>query len=116
MKGFGILFWFLMVIVAAASSVYLGGFGSTSSTTSTHGPTSITKKLVVKHAMASPIKSRKLKEEMAPSTGRVNLNDYGLIDPVPSSIASIRPGPIQHGTPLMPYIPRSTPPPPTDRD
>jgi hypothetical protein len=42
--------------------------------------------------------------------GKVNLDDYRPIDPVPSSKASIRPGPIQHGTPLMPYIPRPSPP------
>jgi hypothetical protein len=45
--------------------------------------------------------------------GNVNLDDYHPIDPVPSSKASIRPGPIQHGTPLMPYIPRPSPPTPT---
>lgn len=45
--------------------------------------------------------------------GNVNLDDYHPIDPVPSSKASIRPGPIQHGTPLMPYIPRPSPPTPS---
>lgn len=44
-------------------------------------------------------------------SGHVNLEDYRPIDPVPSSKASIRPGPIQHGTPLMPYIPKPSPPP-----
>lgn len=38
-------------------------------------------------------------------------DDYGPIDPVPSSKASVRPGPIQHGTPLMPYLPNPSPPP-----
>lgn len=42
--------------------------------------------------------------------GDVNLEDYHPIDPVPSSKASFKPGPIEHGTPLMPYIPRPTPP------
>ncbi|XP_073051553.1 uncharacterized protein [Primulina eburnea] len=111
MKGFGFLFLFLMVIGTAAC-VYLGYSSNGSTSSSTRGMASITNK----PAMASTVKSRKLKEEMAPSTGRVSLNDYGLIDPVPSSIASIRPGPIQHGTPLMPYIPRSSPPPPTRRN
>lgn len=63
--------------------------------------------------------SRKLKENgyanpnsnTGSGTGTVNLEDYHPIDPVPSSKASIRPGPIQHGTPLMPYIPKSAPPP-----
>lgn len=43
--------------------------------------------------------------------GNASLEDYRPIDPVPSSKASVRPGPIQHGTPLMPYIPWSAPPP-----
>lgn len=42
--------------------------------------------------------------------GNVNLDDYHPIDPVPSSKTSIKPGPIQHGTPLNPYIPRPSPP------
>ncbi|KAI3958954.1 hypothetical protein MKX01_023630 [Papaver californicum] len=36
----------------------------------------------------------------------VNLEDYSPIDPVPTSKAAIKSGPIQHGTPLMPYIPK----------
>ncbi|KAF8410201.1 hypothetical protein HHK36_002723 [Tetracentron sinense] len=40
----------------------------------------------------------------------MNLEDYHLIDPVPSSKASIKSGPIEHGTPLMPYIPKLAPP------
>ncbi|KAL3514388.1 hypothetical protein ACH5RR_027105 [Cinchona calisaya] len=61
------------------------------------------------------IKNRKLKEYAAiadkDESGHAELEDYRPIDPVPSSKASIRPGPIQHGTPLMPYIPKSSPPP-----
>ncbi|GAB2269628.1 hypothetical protein Dimus_004553 [Dionaea muscipula] len=37
------------------------------------------------------------------------IEDYRPIDPVPSSKA-VRPGPIQHATPLMPYIPKPSPP------
>ncbi|XAR48412.1 hypothetical protein NMG60_11031232 [Bertholletia excelsa] len=62
-------------------------------------------------------RSRKLKEQYGyslniyhSSGGRLNLEDYNPIDPVPSSKASIRPGPIEHGTPLMPYIPKPSPP------
>lgn len=40
------------------------------------------------------------------SNGHLNLEDYGPNDPAPSSKASIRPGPIQHGTPYIPYIPK----------
>nr|GMD96381.1 Unconventional myosin-VIIb like [Ipomoea batatas] len=43
--------------------------------------------------------------------GKAYTDDYGPIDPVPNSKASVRPGPIQHGTPLMPYIPIPSPPP-----
>ncbi|XP_057503915.1 uncharacterized protein LOC130787547 [Actinidia eriantha] len=61
-------------------------------------------------------RSRKLKEISHTSStdksdaGSVNLEDYDPIDPVPSSKTSIRPGPIQHGTPLMPFIPKPSPP------
>ncbi|GAB4852304.1 hypothetical protein Ancab_016496 [Ancistrocladus abbreviatus] len=41
--------------------------------------------------------------------GDLELEDYRAIDPVPISKA-VRPGPIQHGTPLMPYIPKPSPP------
>lgn len=44
------------------------------------------------------------------------LEDYRPVDPSPSSKASIRPGPIQHGTPLMPYIPKPSPPPGHPKD
>lgn len=61
--------------------------------------------------------SRKLKENgYNPSTskkrhvGQVNLDDYHPMNPVPSSKASIHPGPIEHGSPLIPYIPKPSPP------
>ncbi|KAK3029808.1 hypothetical protein RJ639_038250, partial [Escallonia herrerae] len=68
--------------------------------------------------MTLPTTSRKLKENSHKGIsdksggGNINLEDYLSIDPVPSSKASIRPGPIQHGTPLMPYIPKPSPPSP----
>ncbi|KAL4604209.1 hypothetical protein ACB092_10G176600 [Castanea dentata] len=64
--------------------------------------------------------SRRLKEsgynfgtDKKSQVGNVNLDDYHPIDPVPSSKTSIRPGPIQHGTPIIPYIPRPSPPAPS---
>ncbi|GAV70487.1 hypothetical protein CFOL_v3_13985 [Cephalotus follicularis] len=42
--------------------------------------------------------------------GDVSVDDYHPIDPVPSSKASIKTGPIEHGRPLIPYIPRPSPP------
>ncbi|KAM7514405.1 hypothetical protein LguiA_003988 [Lonicera macranthoides] len=62
--------------------------------------------------------NRKLKEKIDTQSSdkseadNINLEDYRPIDPVPSSKASIRPGPIQHGTPLMPFIPKPSPSPP----
>ncbi|KAL8141101.1 hypothetical protein V2J09_007122 [Rumex salicifolius] len=41
--------------------------------------------------------------------GAVNLDDYRPVDPSPSSKA-VKPGPIPHATPLIPYIPRLSPP------
>ncbi|KAL8244320.1 hypothetical protein R6Q59_010578 [Mikania micrantha] len=38
-------------------------------------------------------------------TSNIDLLDYHQTDPVPSSKASIRHGPIQHDVPLLPYIP-----------
>lgn len=43
------------------------------------------------------------------------VEDYPHFDPTPNSKASIKNGPIEHGTPLMPYIPRPTPPAATPR-
>ncbi|KAK8552021.1 hypothetical protein V6N13_120453 [Hibiscus sabdariffa] len=58
--------------------------------------------------------SRKLKGiGHSPSDGKqrnVDMDDYHPIDPVPSSKASIKPGPIEHGSPLNPYIPKPPPP------
>ncbi|XVF39825.1 hypothetical protein PTKIN_Ptkin01aG0063300 [Pterospermum kingtungense] len=53
--------------------------------------------------------SRKLKGS-GYNPGNVDLEDYHPIDPVPSSKASIKPGPIEHGSPLNPFIPKPSPP------
>ena len=45
--------------------------------------------------------------------GNINLDDYHPIDPAPTTKTSIRPGPIEHGTPVNPYIPRPSPPTPS---
>ncbi|XP_022937047.1 uncharacterized protein LOC111443464 [Cucurbita moschata] len=42
--------------------------------------------------------------------GDLKLDDYPTIDPVPSSKTSVKPGPIEHGAPLLPHMP--IPPPP----
>ncbi|KAI7753699.1 hypothetical protein M8C21_025503 [Ambrosia artemisiifolia] len=43
------------------------------------------------------------------NASNIDLLDYRPIDPVPSSKASIRHGPIQHDVPLVPYIPKPPP-------
>ncbi|TQE03268.1 hypothetical protein C1H46_011080 [Malus baccata] len=61
--------------------------------------------------------NRKLKEngytprtQKKGSAGNVHLDDYRPIDPSPSSKASIKHGPIEHGAPIIPYIPKPSPP------
>ncbi|KAL0314786.1 UNVERIFIED_CONTAM: hypothetical protein Sangu_2323000 [Sesamum angustifolium] len=109
MKGFGFLS--LLLLIGTADFVYLS-CSSKGSISPNPGMVS-----TGKIAAASTVKSRRLKEKIDPPSsnrddaGLVTLEDYRPIDPVPNSKASIRPGPIQHGTPLMPYIPRPSPPP-----
>ncbi|VVB12897.1 unnamed protein product [Arabis nemorensis] len=49
------------------------------------------------------------------SETKLGLEDYNFpVDPSPTTKASIKPGPIEHGSPLNPYIPKppsSSPPP-----
>ncbi|GMI82692.1 hypothetical protein HRI_001938500 [Hibiscus trionum] len=54
--------------------------------------------------------SRRLKGIGGGPSNVVDMEDYHPIDPVPSSKASIKPGPIEHGSPLIPYIPKPSPP------
>ena len=44
--------------------------------------------------------------------GLVHLTDYYSVDPPPRSPtkASLLPGPIEHGSPVNPYIPKPSPP------
>ncbi|KAK2452620.1 hypothetical protein QL285_000396 [Trifolium repens] len=64
--------------------------------------------------------TRKLKEnihtiksnEKINKGNQVTLDDYNPINPSPStSKHNVHPGPIQHGAPLMPFIPKPPPPP-----
>ncbi|KAL3840476.1 hypothetical protein ACJIZ3_025067 [Penstemon smallii] len=108
MKAFGFLF--LLLLIGTTAFLYLS-CSTKGSTASNSGS---------RNAMILTVKSRKLKDNIdSPSPdededddiGQVNLEDYRPFDPVPSSTASIRPGPIEHGTPLMPFIPKPSPPP-----
>uniref|UniRef100_A0A5B6YVJ8 Uncharacterized protein n=1 Tax=Davidia involucrata TaxID=16924 RepID=A0A5B6YVJ8_DAVIN len=102
MKAFG--FWVLLSVVGTAL-LFLSFSFVPDMTFTRHG-----------NGMTMTATSRKLKEDGYTSSsdksdaGNVNLEDYNPIDPVPSSKASIKPGPIQHGTPIHPYIPKPSPP------
>ncbi|XP_042494773.1 uncharacterized protein LOC122074047 [Macadamia integrifolia] len=115
MKVFGISV--PLVVVGAAALMFLS---FTTSSTSTFSNAMFTDHQDIGTMAAS----RKLKdnnygthtEKMKRDGGNVNLEDYGSIDPSPSSKA-IESGPIEHGTPLMPYIPNPGPPsPPSSSD
>ncbi|WJX46917.1 hypothetical protein P8452_33660 [Trifolium repens] len=62
--------------------------------------------------------SRKLKEnvhtiksnEKVDMGNQITLEDYNPVDPSPGASKNVNPGPIEHGTPLMPFIPKSPPP------
>ncbi|PIN12404.1 hypothetical protein CDL12_14980 [Handroanthus impetiginosus] len=106
MKAFGFLCLFLLI--GTSAFMYLG-YSSKESTSSNPG----------NNAATLIVKSRNLKDNHnidppnldEDDSGHVNLQDYRPINPVPSSKASIRPKPVQHGTPLMPYVPKPSPPP-----
>ncbi|XP_057779991.1 uncharacterized protein LOC130998588 isoform X2 [Salvia miltiorrhiza] len=105
MRNFGFLF---ILLIGAAAFLYLS-FPSKERAIINPGMVSIGGM----NDMALMTKRRKVKQNMDDSSkeGNVDLEDYRPIDPIPSSTASIRPGPVQHGTPLMPYIPKPSPPP-----
>ncbi|MCL7030660.1 hypothetical protein MKW94_006616 [Papaver nudicaule] len=88
-----------MLIKHAIRIVRLGQKGS-SITMMTHN-----RKVLEKIYSPSNVRSK------GEANGNVSLEDYSPIDPVPISKAAIKSAPIQHGTPLMPYIPK----PPTPR-
>ncbi|KAL5844718.1 hypothetical protein ACOSQ3_010779 [Xanthoceras sorbifolium] len=105
-------FWILFLMLGTA----LMFFSFSKNNTSSSIPD-----MVFKHSGALTIvaTSRKLKENgynqgtiKKRNVGKVNLEDYHPIDPVPSSKASIKPGPIEHSSPLIPHIPKASPPPP----
>ncbi|KAJ1298213.1 hypothetical protein BS78_01G436500 [Paspalum vaginatum] len=59
---------------------------------------------------------RRIKEPYTftvPTRGLENIrtDDYQPVDPSPSSKATIRPGPIEHDAPILPYVPQYPPPP-----
>ncbi|KAI3860213.1 hypothetical protein MKX03_022519 [Papaver bracteatum] len=106
MKRISRLRWVLFMFIAIANInsshclslpgiVLLGHKGSSSIAMMTHN-----RKVLEKIYSPSNGKSNSATSE------NVNLEDYSPIDPVPTSKAAIKSAPIQHGTPLMPYIPK----------
>ncbi|KAJ4964062.1 hypothetical protein NE237_024001 [Protea cynaroides] len=108
MKVFGVS---MLLVVVGAALVFLS---FTSSSTSSFSDLKFASHQDIEIVTAG----RKLKEntynmhttEMNRDMGNVNLEDYYPIDPSPSSRATITTGPIEHGTPLMPHIPKPGPP------
>ncbi|XP_051124198.1 uncharacterized protein LOC127246717 [Andrographis paniculata] len=113
MRAFG--FWCLFLFITTAFLVNLRHYGSESSSSN---PGKVSLFFAGSNVLAKTVKTRKLKDYIDPhssnqagGSGRVSFEDYGAIDPSPTSKTSIRHGPIQHDTPLLPYIPIPSPPP-----
>ncbi|KAL7085297.1 hypothetical protein ACP275_14G273600 [Erythranthe tilingii] len=95
----------MLLVIGTASFVYLG---SSNNGRTTSNPDCRKAKTTITIKRRNLIKLNLGEEDQ---NNNVKLEDYGVIDPVPSTTTSIRPGPIQHGTPLLPYIPEPSPPP-----
>ncbi|MED6132243.1 hypothetical protein PIB30_017319 [Stylosanthes scabra] len=98
-----------LLFLAAATFILFSNFTTLIAQPGNHGDTDPTTLIAV-------AVSRKLKENERKSKkegGWVSVDDYGDASPVPTGAgdSSVRPAPIEHGTPLRPYIPRAPPPP-----
>ncbi|XP_051149682.1 uncharacterized protein LOC127264284 [Andrographis paniculata] len=110
MKRVGLL-WFFIAFMTIWSSYSI-------QVTATSSNPDLANSLGRKIALAiSASQSRELKENGKIRWNKMEVEDLKLEDyndvnpvPVPSSTASIRPGPIQHGSPQFPYIPGPPPP------
>ncbi|KAI3831756.1 hypothetical protein MKX03_002528 [Papaver bracteatum] len=117
MRGFG--FWILFMVVGTIFMFH--SFSTNTETGRSSFPDIIFAgceigNMVTTHnrKLKEAIKSYKLNSNAKKSASSTNFNmeDYPRIDPAPSSKANIHAGPIEHGSPLMPYIPKPTPPSP----
>lgn len=109
--------FFVLLLVVGATLSFLNFLSPTSAswfpdfiaTNCDDKATSIAVSRKLKENGSGTIKSSSYNKD---DIGQVTLDDYNPIDPVPSSSkASINPGPIEHGTPLNPYIiPKPSPP------
>ncbi|KAF6170641.1 hypothetical protein GIB67_020203 [Kingdonia uniflora] len=113
MRYFGL--WVLLMMLGAAVFMVVSFTSSISNSDSvntdvvfpSHGNVEMTKSRIRKLKEESYNRGNK-KNEKDPRN--IKLDDYHPVNPVPSSKASIKNGPIEHGTPLMPFIPRPAPP------
>ncbi|TXG64145.1 hypothetical protein EZV62_011139 [Acer yangbiense] len=100
------LFWVFMMLALAHTAVFTLLTSSTASSDhdkfSHIGKDSVTPTISIRELMEGRNTPRKNNK------GSVNLDDYRPNDPVPGSSA-VTSGPIEHGTPLMPYIPKRPP-------
>ncbi|XP_058722213.1 uncharacterized protein LOC131594135 [Vicia villosa] len=124
MKVSGFCAVFLMVVTVTAFA-----FFSLSSTTGPSWFPDLVGRKCVDETTPTAI-SRKLKENVSnmksnvkgdkdedKDKDRVSLEDYNPVDPTPGDDRkNVQPGPIEHGTPLMPFIPISPPPAPSPGD
>ncbi|GER37522.1 UvrABC system protein A [Striga asiatica] len=96
MKAFGLLCLFLLLETTAFMYSSKGGAGFNTGN----------------DAVTWIVKSRKLTLQcLIKNVLQISDMDYQPIDPVPRSKVSIRPGPVMHGSPLLPYIPKPCPSP-----
>ncbi|KAH7652491.1 hypothetical protein IHE45_19G020800 [Dioscorea alata] len=109
-------FWciFLLAAVAAVVLLSLNTIYTGDSAFTDHGlGSAISEQYISLKKINRKLKERDYEIETT-KTKRIlisfDLDDYPRIDPVPSSKATIKNGPIEHGTPVMPYIPQPTPP------
>ncbi|CAN6450305.1 unnamed protein product [Victoria cruziana] len=93
--------WGFMILVLAAASLFLA-FTNTKKICLSQGRESSNYATKVNVSALN----RKLKEDLS----MISLEDYHPIDPVPTSKTTVKSGPIEHGTPLIPYIPQPAPP------
>lgn len=106
MKIFGL--WILFMVMGTSSLVFLASTSSSSFTGSAFRSATVRTNRKLKENRLGQSNCTEKKRDL----GSTNLEDYRPFDPSPSSRACIQPKPIEHGTPLNPYIPKPTPPAP----
>ncbi|KAF6152263.1 hypothetical protein GIB67_005917 [Kingdonia uniflora] len=116
MRCFGVWVLLMMLGAAAAALMVLSFTSSISNSASvntdvvftSHGNVEMTTSRIRRKLKEESYNRGTKKNEKDPRN--IKLDDYHPVNPVPSSKSSITNGPIEHGTPLMPFIPRPAPP------